>query len=77
MTKKRNTDCPICGGTGKIEDPRILDVDRVEVKREIVHKLHEKGHSLRQIQRALGYKSVRSVYLILKDHGKKGTKPAV
>lgn len=77
MTKKRNTDCPICGGTGKIEDPRVIDLDNAEVKKEIVIKLHARGHSMRQIQRAVGYKSVRSVHLIITDHGKKGTKSAV
>lgn len=77
MTKKRNTDCPICLGTGKIEDPRIVDLDNAEVKKEIVIKLHKKGHSMRQIQRAIGYKSVRSVHLIITNYAKEGTKPAI
>lgn len=74
MTKKRNTDCPICGGTGRIEDPRLIDMDNAEIKREIVLKLHEKGYSMRQVQRAVGYKSVRSVHLIISNHVKKGSK---
>jgi len=68
MQRKKNSDCPICKGTGKIEDPHRMQLDSMEVKRTIAIDLQKKGYSLRQIQSALGYKSVRSVhYLIHKD----------
>lgn len=59
-------DCPICKGTGELDDPVKVNVDLVEVKREMAHKLRGKGFSFRQIQRALGYKSVRSITNLLK-----------
>jgi predicted DNA-binding ArsR family transcriptional regulator len=68
MSKEKNTDCPICNGTGKIESPYKMKLDGAEVKRQIAVDLQKKGYSLRQIQHALGYKSVRSVhYLVHKD----------
>jgi hypothetical protein len=65
---KHLTKCPICNGTGKVEDPKHMDVDVIQVKKEMALKLHEKGFSLRQIQKALGYKSVRSVHLMIKKN---------
>jgi hypothetical protein len=47
------------------EQAKKIDIDSVEIKREIAKGLREKGYSLRQIQRSLGYKSVRSVVHIL------------
>jgi hypothetical protein len=58
--------CPICNGTGKLDDPAHMAIDVVAVKKEMALKLHEKGFSLRQIQKALGYKSVRSISVLLK-----------
>lgn len=61
-------DCPICGGTGKIEPPKHKDIDSVvlDTKRDMAKKLIDKGYSYRQIQKALGYKSVRSISYLLK-----------
>ena len=59
--------CPICEGSGFVEDPRHARIDVFQVKKEMAIKLHGKGFSLRQIQKALGYKSVRSVHLIIKE----------
>ncbi len=59
-------DCPICGGTGKIEPPNHKEVDMIEVKKDMAIKLHSKGYSYRQIMKALGYKSTRSISLLLK-----------
>lgn len=47
-------------------DPFKLQIDSVEIKKEIALKLRAKGYSLRQIQNVLGYKSVRSVHLLVK-----------
>lgn len=47
------------------EKPKKIDMDAADVKKEIAMALREKGYSYRQIQRALGYKSVRSVSHIL------------
>jgi hypothetical protein len=58
--------CPICNGTGKVDFPAHQNIDVIEVKKEMALKLHEKGFSLRQIQKALGYKSVRSISVLLK-----------
>lgn len=59
------TQCPICKGTGIFQNPNRMQVDTVEVKRELAKKLREKGYSIRQIQQALGYKSTRSVTYLL------------
>lgn len=48
------------------DKPYKQTIDELEVKRSIARGLREKGYSLRQIQKALGYKSVRSVHLIVK-----------
>jgi hypothetical protein len=57
--------CPVCNGTGDIGEPKHKEIQIVEVKREMALKLHKQGFSLRQIQKALGYKNVRSIaYLI-------------
>ena len=47
------------------EKPKKIDMDAADVKKQIAISLREKGYSYRQIQRALGYKSVRSVSHIL------------
>lgn len=48
------------------EQPKKIDIDQLEVKKIIARDLKEKGYSYRQIQRALGYKSVRSISHLLK-----------
>jgi len=52
------------------EAPKKIEIDQFEVKKVIAHDLKAKGYSYRQIQRALGYKSVRSISHIL-NHGRK------
>jgi hypothetical protein len=58
--------CPICKGTGKFEMPNKIKIDTVEIKRHLAVQLRKKGYSLRQIQKALGYKSVLSIQYLLK-----------
>jgi predicted TIM-barrel fold metal-dependent hydrolase len=50
-----------------IGNPKKLQANVVEVKREMAKKLRDKGFSFRQIQKALGYKSVRSIPHLLKN----------
>jgi len=52
------------------ETPKKIDLDQFEVKKVIAADLKSKGYSYRQIQRALGYKSVRSISHLL-NHGRK------
>lgn len=66
MAKQKQFLCPICDGTGRIEDPHKMSIDVTELKREMAIRLRSKGFSFRQIQRALDYKSVRSVQHLLK-----------
>jgi hypothetical protein len=58
--------CPCCNGTGDIGEPKKKEIQVVEVKREMALKLREQGFSLRQIQKVLGYKNVRSIVYLLK-----------
>ena len=58
--------CICCNGTGKMPDPNHKEVDMIEVKKDMAVKLHSKGYSYRQIMKALGYKSTRSISLLLK-----------
>jgi len=51
------------------EAPKKIEIDQFEVKKVIAHDLRSKGYSYRQIQRALGYKSVRSISHLL-NHGR-------
>lgn len=59
--------CPICNGSGKIEDPRseALKKMSINLKKKAVIILHKEGFGLRQIQRLIGYKSPRSVAVII------------
>lgn len=58
--------CICCNGTGTMDEPNHKEVDMIEVKKEMAVKLHSKGYSYRQIMKALGYKSVRSISYLLK-----------
>lgn len=49
----------------KIGELKNIDVDVSEIRKELTLKLREKGYSIRQIQRALEYKSPRSVHKII------------
>lgn len=57
--------CPVCKGTGVV-NPKHNEIDTVQQKKEFGLFLHKQGFSYRQIMRALGYKSVRSVHLLIK-----------
>lgn len=57
--------CPICNGTGKYELPARIEADKAEIKKRIAKELHAKGYSVRQIMRALDYKSPRSIQIFL------------
>lgn len=70
MTKKSPTiHCPLCDGTGRAPEPSRDVRQRREDKKEAARVLREAGYSLREIQRALDYKSVRSVYLAVRSDG--------
>ena len=58
--------CPICEGRGEIEEPYQYARDRHEERCMQAKVLREAGCSLRQIAKALGYASPRSVVLALK-----------
>lgn len=62
--------CPVCNGTGKFVLPKKIDIDTVEIKEKLVLGLLEKGYSYRQVQIALGYKSVRSISFIVEKFKK-------
>jgi hypothetical protein len=57
--------CPTCHGSGDIGEPKHKEINTVAIKKEMAIRLTKQGFSLRQIQRALGYKSVRSVHLLI------------
>lgn len=69
--KKAEDVCPVCDGTGRFILPKKIEIDSVEIKEKLALGLLEKGYSFRQVQVALGYKSVRSISYIV---GKKKDK---
>lgn len=60
-----NHKCPVCKGTGEFEYPKHQEADKTDINQRIAKDLTEKGYSRRQVARALGYKSVRSVQYLL------------
>ena len=56
--------CPTCKGTGKVKP---FHDGSVESRRKTAIKLRRKGFSIRQIQKALGFKSQTSVAHLLKS----------
>lgn len=58
--------CPTCHGTGDIGEPKHKEINTLNLKKELANRLHKQGFSMRQIMRALNYKSVRSVHLLIK-----------
>ena len=58
--------CPVCRGTGKFELPHRMAIDKMELQKYLATELRKKGYSIRQIQVALGYKSPRSIQILLK-----------
>lgn len=69
--KKKVADiCPVCNGTGEFILPAKMEIDSFEVKAKLAIGLREKGYSYRQIQKALGYKSPRSISYIIEKNKK-------
>lgn len=59
MNKAKGWKCPLCDGNGKVYKMPI------EIKQEKILKMHELGFSVREIMRALNYKSPRSVHSVI------------
>lgn len=65
MTKSYTHRCPVCKGVGKVELPYKLR-SKARINDIVMAKLlHKDGYSLRQIGKYLGYKSPRSIQLLL------------
>lgn len=74
MSKHNDTiedKCVLCKGTGKYSLPKQIKYNEIEVKKHLAIKLSQEGYGLRQIQRILGYKSPRSIFVILQKHKNK------
>lgn len=63
MSEKRK--CPICKGSGELDPPHIEKKDQTIANAQIVKTLRDAGYSFRQIQKAMGFESVRSVQYLL------------
>jgi hypothetical protein len=70
MGKTDNNTCPLCLGTGSFEMPYRIKKDDLEVKKYLANHMRDKGYSIRQIMRVLGYKSPLSISLLLKKPNK-------
>lgn len=57
-------DCPMCGGKGKVNPPHLKQKILSE-KALAAKKLQSQGYSIREIMKALKYKSPRSVVMLL------------
>jgi len=62
----KKTECLLCKGTGKIAPPSKLR--SAELKNRAILILSKNGYGVREIQRLLGYKSPRSVGIVLEKH---------
>lgn len=56
--------CPICKGEGEINAPSLRH-KRMAAKTVIAQNLKDEGYSFREIMRIMGYKSTRSVGVLL------------
>lgn len=61
--------CPLCGGSGTLVKPAHLN--NVKIKQDCALMLIENGYSYRQIMTLLGYKSPRSIQLLIFKHTNK------
>lgn len=60
--------CPLCKQHVPLEEePHIYKRDLTRERRKMVKSLRAAGYSMRQIQRTIGWKSVRSVQLALEQ----------
>ncbi len=62
--------CPVCEGTGAFELPTKIKQSDLDIKRYLVGVMHKKGYSIRQIMRALNYKSPHSVHILINRNAK-------
>lgn len=65
---KGKIECPICKGSGRLQEPLNLPKNLRDERVKIAHALKEKGYSHREIMRLLNYKSTLSVTLLLKTN---------
>lgn len=63
----KKIDCPICKGKGNIILPYKRKTDLIRIRHEIVKDLAKNGYSYRQIQKLVGFGSIRSVQVIVKN----------
>ncbi len=70
MNKKENICCPMCFGSGEIHAPRISANSIDKRKIDAAKFLKQKGYSLREITRLLGYKNLNSIRYILNKKSK-------
>jgi hypothetical protein len=64
MNQDRKIKCPMCDGCGEIHAPEFKHKLMIE-KRQTALRMREEGYSFREIMRAMGYKSMRSVQNLL------------
>lgn len=65
--------CPVCHGTGNIEDHQLSEEGKkvllgrvkAELTRDVAKKLHAEGRSYRAIAKMLGYSNPQSAYLLV------------
>ena len=59
--------CPICRGEGKIKFGQLYSKKKewLEIKNDMCITLKKDGYTYREIAHLLGYKSTRSVWLIV------------
>jgi len=65
---KEKIKCPICKGTGELEEPKNWpeQLARTQLKRKAAKLLKANHYSIRQIMRIMDYKSVSPVQQLLK-----------
>lgn len=59
--------CPLCGGKGIVKIAKSVRKNSADIKRAIAIKLKRNGHTMRQIQTLLGYKSPSTIHFLLKQ----------
>lgn len=59
--------CPLCDGLGKVDDNRKRPLKE---NRKLAYKMRKLGFSYWDITKALGYKSPRSAYQLIKSYKK-------
>jgi hypothetical protein len=69
MKSKERVECPVCLGWGTVDKPKN-DTDKQRQKERAVKALRKAGFSIREIMKMVGYKSPRSVSLIITPSSK-------